>query len=444
MKKSIFTLCVIVGTLVVNLFGQNIEITFTGDNNGQLVQLDSVYIENLTQGGEVILYPPDLTLILVMTGIEDEMTKESTAFRLQQNYPNPFNDQTSFQLQISETTQVEMIISNLLGQNLLSSKRVMCAGTHTFSFTPGNEKCYFFTASCDGHTKTIKMLCNHGSKKQSISLSYSGQKVPYPSFKTLQLLGELPFELGDELLMIAYSELGESGMVKSPEMSQECIMQFATNVSCPGLDSLLYFDQWYHTIQVGGQCWMKENLNVGEMIIGNQTQTNNDTIEKYCPLNNEYYCNIFSGGLYQWSEMMNYANETGAQGICPDGWHIPTDFEWQVLEGAVDGIYGIGDSEWENTDWRGSDVGGNLKQTGTEWWESPNTGATDSFGFAALPGGYFVQDEYWGGGWKGYFWSSDIEEHFFRNMDYNEVMVRKDNGFGPGFAISVRCLKDLD
>ncbi len=84
-----------------------------------------------------------------------------------------------------------------------------------------------------------------------------------------------------------------------------------------------------------------------------------------------------------------------------------------------------------------------MKQTGTEWWESPNTGATDAFGFTALPGGYVVQDEYWGGGWKGYFWSSNVVGKFYRNMDWDQVMIKRDNtGGGSGLAISVRCLKD--
>ncbi|OYT13319.1 MAG: hypothetical protein B6I19_05745 [Bacteroidetes bacterium 4572_114] len=305
MKKALFILSMIVVILATSLMGQNIELSFTGDNNGQAVSLDSVIIRNVSQGGEVTLYPPDLTLTLIITGIESEIIKQNPVFKLHQNYPNPFKNKTSVQLHVPGTSLIKMIVSNLLGQNLLTSNKVLDAGTHTFLFTPGNEKCYFLTASCDGHTKTIKMLCNHGKAGQSISLGHSGQTVPYPSFKALQLLGELPFEMGDELLMIAYSELGGSGMVKSPEMSQEYIMQFAVNIACPGLDSLLYEDQLYHTIQVGGQCWMKENLNVGVMIMGNQTQTNNGTIEKYCYGNSTDLCNM-RGGLFKWDELMQY------------------------------------------------------------------------------------------------------------------------------------------
>ncbi len=243
MKKVMFVFAVIVSTLAANLIGQNIELTFTGDNNGQPISLDSVIVKNVTQGGEIILYPPDLSLTLIITGIEDGVDEADPAFCLHQNYPNPFHNQTSVQLNVPGTAIVKMLVSNLLGQNLLSTNNVLDAGQHTFSFTPGKESCYFLTANCEGQTKTIKMLCNPGKAGQAISLSHTGQTVPVPPLKTLQLLGELPFELGDELLMIAYSEYGESGIVKSPEMSQEYIMQFATNIACPGLDSLLYDTQ---------------------------------------------------------------------------------------------------------------------------------------------------------------------------------------------------------
>ncbi len=440
------TLKIIISTIAimlsVSLVGQNIELTFTGDNNGQPVTLDSVLIRNVSQGSEVTLYPPDLTLILVLTGTQNEFGNKSNSFNLQQNYPNPFGDKTSIQLNMPGTGLVKFLISNLLGQSLHCSQKKLSQGIHTFSFTPGKEKCYFLTTSYNGQSTTIKMLCNHQKESQSLSLNYYEKMDFNPILKSLQLLGELPFELGDKLLMIGYSESGESGMLKSPEMSQEYIMQFATNVPCPGLDSLLYDDQWYHTIQIFGQCWIKENMNVGTQINANQPQANNQIIEKYCLGNDEYYCSML-GGLYTWNEMMQFTNQTGGQGICPPtgGWHIPSDLDWQILEGATDSQYKIDNPAWGNNGWRGSDAGGNLKQTGTSLWEPPNSGATDAFGFKALPAGYIVQNGFWGAGYKTYFWSSKYPQKYFRNMDYNQKFVRR----GPGdyqTAFSVRCVKD--
>jgi len=221
MKKARFLLTLIACVLAINLSAQNIELTFTGDNNGQPVSMDSLIIKNVTQGGEIALYPPDLTLVLVLTGTDHKFVTNGNSMDLKQNYPNPFTDHTSIQLQMPGTGVVKFMVSNLLGQNLFSVQKNLGAGTHSLSFTPGNESCYFLSASCEGHCKTIKMLCKPGSNSSLADLRYSNQIVSMPSFKSLQILGELPFELGDELLMIGYSNLGESGMVKSPEMSQE-------------------------------------------------------------------------------------------------------------------------------------------------------------------------------------------------------------------------------
>ncbi|MBE0636886.1 MAG: T9SS type A sorting domain-containing protein [Bacteroidales bacterium] len=441
MKTKFKILAMVLITLSTFAYGQStMELTFTGDNNGQPVTLDSVIVKNLTQAGQVTLYPPDLSLTLLITGIADEHKVKDAAFSLNQNYPNPFKSQTSVQLQLPEPGIVKIVVSNMMGQNLLSTNNVLGAGIHTFSFIPGNETYYFLTANSNGQMETIKMVCNPTAKKQSVSLNYSSSVDMKPILKTLQMLGELPFEFGDELLMIGYSASVESGMIKSPEVSQECIMQFATNIPCIGTPTVDYEGQIYNTIQIYGQCWFKENLNVGIMIPSTQSQTNNSIIERYCMGDMASSCDLF-GGLYFWNEMMKYAYETGGQGICPDGWHVPEDIEWQILEGSTDTQYGIGNAIWGNNGWRGVDAGGNLKQKGTELWEYPNTGATNAYGFTALPTGYFVQGGFWGPGFKTYLWSSHPTQKFYRNMDWNEAMILRNTG-GGNPAFSVRCIKN--
>ena len=61
-----------------------------------------------------------------------------------------------------------------------------------------------------------------------------------------------------------------------------------------------------------------------------QEMTNNGIIEKYCYDNDPVNCATY-GGLYQWDEMMQYTTQQGTQGICPAGWHLPTDAEWTIL-----------------------------------------------------------------------------------------------------------------
>jgi uncharacterized protein (TIGR02145 family) len=157
---------------------------------------------------------------------------------------------------------------------------------------------------------------------------------------------------------------------------------YTTGTACAGTPTVLYGGKTYNTVQIGTQCWFRENLNIGTMINSSGAQTNNSTIEKYCYVNDSTYCNVY-GGLYQWAEMVQYLNgvtntthwnplPTGnVQGICPAGWHIPSQTESNTL-----------------TTYLGSTAGGRMKEAGYVHWNSPNTGANNNVGFTALPAGH--------------------------------------------------------
>ncbi len=186
----------------------------------------------------------------------------------------------------------------------------------------------------------------------------------------------------------------------------------------------------YTTVQIGTQCWMAENLNIGTMINGDGFPTDNNDIEKYCYDNNANICNTY-GGLYTWDEMMEYGTSEGAQGICPTGWHLPADVEWSILESLQGG---------------GNIAGGKMKETGTTHWTSPNTGATNSSGFTALPGGYrdnFFVSNYFQLTFNSIFWTSTKigPNAWVWNMYHNSELLDKSN-VDKLFGFSVRCVLD--
>jgi uncharacterized protein (TIGR02145 family) len=204
---------------------------------------------------------------------------------------------------------------------------------------------------------------------------------------------------------------------------------------CSGTDEhkncgeVTYEGQLYHTVIIGSQCWMSENLNVGTRINGSSNQSNNGVIEKYCYNNGDDNCDAY-GGLYQWNEMMNYSIVAGVQGICPVGWHLPTRSEWSTLIGYLDG----------------EDIaGGKMKSLGG--WDSPNTGATNSSGFSALPGGFrSTSGNFSGSTERGDFWSSTEDsspntDAYFYHLDYNNENI-VDVSNNKYIGNSVRCIKD--
>ncbi|HNS18810.1 MAG TPA: FISUMP domain-containing protein [Bacteroidales bacterium] len=229
--------------------------------------------------------------------------------------------------------------------------------------------------------------------------------------------------------------------------ADEVVISFAADGFTCG-DDLSYAGQSYATVLISTQCWMAENLNVGTKINSTQggfQQMDNDTIEKYYYNNDEANCDVY-GGLYEWPEAMQYVITESAQGICPDGWHIPTDNEWKILEGTVDSQYPVGDPEWDLTGWRGFDAGGHLKEAGTFHWNFPNVGGDNTSGFTGLPGGgrsgssgYFSGQLFYG-----YFWSSsqlDTNYAFYHGLAYFNSYVLKHYDI-KDFGFSIRCLKD--
>jgi uncharacterized protein (TIGR02145 family) len=187
----------------------------------------------------------------------------------------------------------------------------------------------------------------------------------------------------------------------------------------------------YSIVQIGTQCWMGQNLNIGTRINASNQQTNNNIIEKYCYSNLESNCDIY-GGLYQWNEMMQYVTNEGANGICPSGSHIPTDAEWTILMDFLGGH---------------TIAGGAMKETGFTHWASPNGGASNSSGFTGLPGGL----RYDGYGYSsltynGYFWSSsqtDVTYAWKYWLQYGNAYLGRDSYYLKVYGFSVRCLKEI-
>jgi len=204
---------------------------------------------------------------------------------------------------------------------------------------------------------------------------------------------------------------------------------------CPGVTTVTYSGKTYNTVQIGSQCWLKENLDIGTMIQVSQEQTNNGIIEKYCYYDSTINCDRY-GGLYQWAEAVQYKNGAtnststspaligNVQGICPSGWHIPSYGEFLTLQTTVDTN---GNELKTINQGAGSGVG------------------TNTSGFSALLAGgrhnyfYFYQL-----GLNTNFWNStayDTINSYYIRLYYNNSNIYL-NSTNKEFGFSVRCLKD--
>ncbi len=214
----------------------------------------------------------------------------------------------------------------------------------------------------------------------------------------------------------------------------------------------------YHTVRIGSQCWMAENLNYGTYVSIATGQDSSGT-QKYCYNDLPFNCNTY-GGLYEWTEMMNGevacngpdslqpACNTPVQGICPCGWHVPSHYEWTLLERNV----GSTPEAFTYTTipdgyhvYIGTNEGSNLKETGTVHWTYPNAGATNNSGFTALGGGTSYEGLFENFRKFGDWWTSteggSPTSAWNHHLDFDSTNVfrfyhEKPHGF------SVRCVQD--
>jgi uncharacterized protein (TIGR02145 family) len=140
------------------------------------------------------------------------------------------------------------------------------------------------------------------------------------------------------------------------------------------------------------------------------------------------------GALYTYAAAIadNWTEDNNAnQGICPDGWHLPTDAEWTILTTFLGGT---------------SVAGGKMKETGTTHWNSPNTGATNSSGFSALPSGFRGSNygTFYYVGISGDWWSSTEDSSsyaYLRSLLYNNADAYRSNT-NKSYGFCVRCIRD--
>jgi len=193
-------------------------------------------------------------------------------------------------------------------------------------------------------------------------------------------------------------------------------------------ETIAHQDYAYSTVQIGDQCWFSENCRyLPEVSPSNEGNTTDpyyyvygyegtDVAAAQATENYDTY-----GVLYNWPAVMT-------EGICPSGWHVPSDGEFTEL-----------------TDYLGGEgvAGGKMKEAGYDHWNTPNTGATNSSGWTGLPGGYRYSGGFSHNGINGYWWSASESGSY----SWKRVLGIYINSVGRGdyvryIGYSARCVRD--
>lgn len=219
-----------------------------------------------------------------------------------------------------------------------------------------------------------------------------------------------------------------------------CDSEYISISGCGKETSLTYYGRVYDLEEIGGQCWFADNLATDHYSNGDPIPTGLDNSSwsatssgAYAYYDNDPSNDATYGKLYNWYTTID------SRGLCPVGWHVPSDCEWMYLEGSL----GMSVENQQLSGGRGTSQGGALKATNS--WTSPNTGATNSTGFTALPGGYRnYPGAYLGVGIYGYWWSRTQSDSYFawsRVLYYNRANASRIN-YNKRLGFSVRCIRD--
>lgn len=188
----------------------------------------------------------------------------------------------------------------------------------------------------------------------------------------------------------------------------------------------------YHTINIGTQVWMIENLKTSKFTNGDPIP-NITNAKEWSDLTTGAYCDYLnsSGNSTTYGKLYNWYAVNDSRKIAPVGWHVATDAEWATLITYLGGE---------------SVAGGKMKETGTTHWKSPNTGATNGSGFLALPSGNrYDTGDFDDIGYSCKWWSSTesaTDNSYHRYLNYNTSNASRDSFSKTGGA-SVRCVRDL-
>ena len=438
-------------------------LTFTGKNNmGSHVPMHHVVVENLTQDWSDTLYYPDTLQVLSGVGIDDHETV--VPFFLSPAMPNPSNGTASFHLSISYDDHVVIDMLDLLGRSVKGLDLELQAGMHTFRLWLLYPQVYFFSVRTSRHQAT-EVIMNMGSSGVERIEYMGGETSDMVLAKSSRLVSNNLFSPGDEMRYRGYVATGvgyfasnvvQENLYGDGTVELEFLMYDTTAnyTACPDEPVVVDYDgNQYFTVQIGSQCWMKQNLRTTHYADGTAIPTSSE--ESYT---NPYYYDYASsslslqerGYLYNWPAAMHGDTSSntvpsGVQGVCPYGWHLPSHGEWAQLADYVG-------SQSEYVCGGNSTYIAKALAVPTGWTSSSNyacavgnnQSVNNATGFSAYPAGHCRGDNFQYTGQYTYFWSStqyNETQAWCRQLCYNYQNVNYFyNARYCGF--SVRCLRN--
>jgi uncharacterized protein (TIGR02145 family) len=347
----------------------------------------------------------------------------------------------SVDFEATAQSKTTLELYDISGKRILQVQELLSKGHHTYSLSGISSGIYTLKIESDKFLYTAKIISSNATlgtieikhigimqdidKQSIVSNLPTGQagKEKMRSLKSGKSVIDMQYTTGDRLKLTGKSGVYRTVFMLVPTQTQTVTFNF---VACTDADS-----NHYAVVQISTQIWMEENLKTTKYLNGNpipnvtdSTAWGNLTTGAYCDFDNIPANSTTYGKLYNWYTAADSRN------VCPSGWHVSTDAEWTTLTTYMGG---------ENV------AGGKLKEVCSTHWPSPNTGATNKYGFTALPSGYrtfhglFFDMGFYAGWWP----STEINmsSAWNRFLAYYESILQRYN-FSKTVGLSIRCVMD--
>jgi uncharacterized protein (TIGR02145 family) len=433
-----FLICVL-----TKINAQNYQISFAGAGASLIV--DSVMVENLSQCTNLNIAGSDILNLTATVGLNEISNYNNDGIII---YPNPATGSCSIEFKSTSGNNACISLFDMAGKVVIHQKEFLSTGYHKFLLNNIKSGAYSLKVVSDHYQYAAILISNYATQDKPVienigSVAVSDKQMAMSDkTKTGDIKGtkskiDMQFNAGDTLKLTGRSGDYRSVIMLFPNQSQTVIFNF---IKCTDADS-----NHYAVVQIGSQLWMQENLKTtkyrdGSVIpnVADSATWGNLSSGAYCD-----YHNLPAEGVY-YGHLYNYYAVADSLNMCPIGWHVPSNREWNIMEKFLDNT--VDTTALGGT---GSIIGRILKEgCNTRWQYLDSTCGLNSAGFTALCTNYRVA----GGAWSqapndnhdDCFWTStsyNSSSAWFRSLrwctrDIYVLFPMKKSGY------SVRCIKD--
>lgn len=410
--------------VTLKMYALDYTITFTG--TGASTTVSSVIVQNLTQGTSVTIPVGNVLILVTSPNAVDQLSANNESIRI---YPNPMQGKSTVSFYAKQAGNTLINVFGIDGRQMIGVNKNLQEGDNSFLISLP-KGVYAIQVAGNNYCYAAKIISQSNFQNRP-EISFTGYEKPVASTpqKSKSAVTAIPYTNGDRLLFKGTSGNYSTIVTDIPTQSKTLTFHFDACIDVDGNS--------YSVVQIGSQLWMAENLKTTHYVDGTNIQNITDNYEwynlgqGYCWFNNDINNKNTYGALYSYW-LIKYAYYYG--GICPRGWHIPTDAEWTTLTNYLGGE---------------SITGSKLKETGTSHWQYPNSGATNESGFTGLSGGCrTLNGQFYDIGYYGYYWSDSQHLGFpdytawYRLLYYNYSHVHRSVA-EETLGMSIRCIRDF-